>query len=206
MKKIFFLLIIIFFIAGCTTYNELNDLAIIKSIGIKCNNNDNYTLYAEIIDEIDKDNIPKTKIIETNANTIKELFENIKILVNKEIYLSHIDLIIIDENIKNKDLDNIINYFLDNKEFRNDFLTIFSNDIKELLENSKYDEIEKIIISNKDNKKIIKISFEEIMQNYLDNKPFYLSKVTFEDKIIFNGNYKYFNNKLERIDNNESRT
>lgn len=201
MKKILFIIICLLFITGCQKYNELNDLAIIKSIGIK--KEENYIIYAEIIDEIDKDNNPKTKIIEANASEISELFENIKILVNKEIYLSHIDLIILDENLKDYDYKNIINYFIQHKEFRNDFLVVLSSDIKTILEKSKYDEIEELIMTNKESKEIIKVSFEEIIQNFLDNKPFYLSKVIYSEKIMFDGNYKYFHQTLERIQNEE---
>ena len=204
MKKTFFL-IILFFLTGCTAYNELNELAIIKSIGIE-KNNDKYILYSLVIDEIDKDNIPKTEVIETEGKDIKELFQNIKKLVNKEIYLSHIDLIILNKNIKDNDLNNIINYFINHNEFRNDFLTVISDNIKDVLKNSKYDEIENIIITNKDSKEIIKISFEEIIEKFLNKEIIYVSSIDYQEKIIFNVNYKYINNKLERINNEENRT
>lgn len=204
MKKIL-LLIIIFTITGCTQYSELNELAIIKSIGIKKENN--YTLYAEIIDEVEKNNIPKTKIIEVTGNTVEELFQNINMFINKKIYFSHIDLIIFDEKLNNDDYKNIINYFLNNKEFRNDFLAITSNNIKNILNNSKYDEIEKIIVTNKENKEIIKTSFEEIINSFLTKKSFTVSEINYDkdDKELkYNGNYKFINSKLERINNEEN--
>lgn len=197
MKK--YLLLIILFLTGCTKYNDLNELAIIKSIGISHDNE--YTLFAEIIDEIDKDNNPITKVIETKDKDLNKLFNNIKLLVNKEIYFSHIDLLILDINLNNNDYQKIINYFLEHHEFRNDFLCVLSKDIKNVLENTKYDEIEDLINTNKESKNIIKISFEEIMKNYLDKQVFTLSEVSYNEKIIFNGNYKYHNNKLERITN-----
>lgn len=195
MKKILILLIILFQ-TGCNKYTELNELAIIKSIGIS--KNDNYTLYAEIISDI-KDNEPKTEIIEITSDNIDHLFKNIKLLVNKEIYFSHIDLIILDFNLDNNDYDNLIKYFLQHHEFRNDFLTILSKDIKNILNNSQYDEIEELIITNKESKDVIKKTFEEIMQEYLDNHEFTLSSITYQDKIIFDGNYYYKDNKLEVI-------
>ena len=197
MKK--YLLLIILFLTGCTKYNDLNELAIIKSIGIS--HNEEYTLFAEIIDEIDKDNNPITKVIETKDKDLNKLFNNIKLLVNKEIYFSHIDLLILDINLNNNDYQKIINYFLEHHEFRNDFLCVLSKDIKNVLENTKYDEIEDLITTNKESKNIIKISFEEIMKNYLDKQVFKLSEVSYNEKIVFNGNYKYQNNKLERITN-----
>ena len=176
MKKIFLLFFIII-ITGCMRYTELNDLAIIKSIGIERNNE--YTLYLEIIDEVDKDNKPKTTIKKTNGKNIQELFTNINKTINKDVYLSHIDLLILDERLNHNDYQNIFKYFINNHKLRNDFLTIMSNDIKKLLENTKYDEIEKLIQNKKNN--IIKISFEEIISNYLNknNFKFFISKYLF---------------------------
>lgn len=195
MKKILLLLIILF-LTGCNKYTELNELAIIKSIGIE--KKDNYTLYAEIISDI-KDNEPVTDIIKVSSDNIDNLFNIIKLSVNKEIHFSHIDLLILDVNLDNNDYNKIIDYFLKHHEFRNDFLTILSSDINTVLNNSKYDEIENLIITNKESKNVIKISFEKIIQEYLDNHEFNLSSIKYENKIIFNGNYHYKDNKYEVI-------
>ncbi len=205
MKKIIIIITFLLFLTtGCKQYNDLNELAIIKSIGI--DKKDEYTLYAEIIEKIDKDNNPQTKIIETNGKTMDDLFTNIKTLVNKEIYLSHIDLIILSDSLKNEDYKKIINYFLNHKEFRNDFLCVMSSEIKNVLEKSQYDEIEKLIMTNKESKTIIKINFEEIIKNFLDNKKFIISKVIYDqDEIKFIGNYEYYNNKLERIEDEKAK-
>ena len=198
MKKKY-LLIILLLLTGCTKYNDLNELAIIKSIGIS--HNKEFTLYAEVIEEIDKDNIPKMKIIETSSNDISNLFNNIKTLVNKEIYFSHIDLILLDFNLDKNDYHTLIKYLLEHNEFRNDYYTVLSKDIKKVLENSKYDEIEELLTTNKESKDIVKITFEEVIKNFLDNDTFTLSEVAFQEKVVFTGNYKYKNNKLERVNN-----
>ncbi len=203
MKKILILTIILL-LTGCNNYTELNDLAIIKSIGIS--KDDNYTLYAEIINKVDKENIPEKKIYEIKAKKIDELFTNIKTMVNKEIHLSHIDLIILNNKLDKKDLENIIKYFINHQELRNDFLVVISSKIKEVLTNSKYDEIEKIIITNKESKNIIKINFDEVIDKYLNNKPFKLSEIIYNNEIVFNGNYLYNNGKFERITNEKNWT
>ena len=198
MKKLF-LIIILLLLTGCTKYNDLNELAIIKSIGIS--HDKEYTLYAEVIEEIDKDNNPKMKVIETNSKDINNLFNNIKKLVNKEIFFSHIDLIILDFNLNDEDYKNIINYFLEHNGFRNDYYCVLSKDIKKILENSKYDEIEELLTTNKESKNIVKVTFEEVIRDFLNNNPFTLSEVNYQDEIIFTGNYNYQNNKFERINN-----
>ena len=205
MKKVIIIIIAIItliYVNGGQNYTELNDLAIIKSIGITYENNE-YTLYAEIIDEINKDNIPQTKVISTSNKEIKELFDDIKLLVNKEIYLSHIDLLIISETLKNDNYEEIINYFLNNKDIRNDFMCIFSNEIEEVLKNSKYDEVEELITTNKDSKNVINVTFEEIIKDFLDTKSFKASYITYDEEIKFTNNVLYKNNKTERINNDQ---
>ena len=139
------------------------------------------------------------QLVKVNGKSISKLFSNIKLLVNKEIYLAHVDLLILDFNLDNNDYKELIHYFLKNKELRNDFLCIASDDIEKVLENSQYDEIEELIETNKESKNIINITFEEIIKDFLDNQKFNISRVNYNEKIYFDGNYQFTNNKLERI-------
>ena len=199
MKKLLILLIIIL-LTGCSRYTELNELAITKSIGITYQE-DNYILYAEIIDKVNKDNTPVTKIVTVEGKTVEEVFTDIKLSINKEIHLSHIDLIILSDTLNDNNYQEIIKYFIINKDLRNDYLTILSNDITEILANANYDEIEELIKTNKDSKNIINVSFQEIMQSFIDYKTFKAPYLIYDQEIKFTGNYQYLNNKLERINN-----
>lgn len=203
MKKLF-IIIILLFSTSCIKYTELNDLSIVKSIGITYSNN-SYSLYVEIYEEIKKNNEPKTKIINTSANTINELFNNIKLMSNKEIYLSHIDLLILDEKLNNKNYQEIINYFINNN-FRNDFYCIITKDVKRLLTNSKYDEIETFLKANNESKNIINSFFDDIINSYLNNNSFFISMINYNNDLVYDGNYFYSNNNLERISNEKNRT
>lgn len=197
MKKLVFLTFILL-LTGCNKYTDLESLAIIKSIGIS--HNEEYTIYAQIIDEITKDREVKMKVIESTDSNLEKAIQNIKNKINKELFMSHIDLLIIDHNLRNNDYQNIIDYFISSNNYRNDFLCVFSKEIQSVLENSKYDEIEKLLETNKESKNIIYKNFEEVIREYLDNKYFTLSNITYNKEIVFNGNLKY-NGYLERIIN-----
>ena len=196
MKKILVIFLLLIS-TSCIKYNDLNKLSIIKTIGISYN--DSYTLYAEIYEEIKKDNEPKTKILEINGKTIEESFNKLKSFSNKEIFLSHIDLLILDQNLKDENYQDIINYILNNHNFRNDFNCIFSSNIKKLLKNSQYNEIEDFLKSNCESKEIINQSFDEVINNFLNNKPISLSMITYDKRIKYLNNYKYYHNQIERI-------
>ena len=87
MKK-YLILIIIFFLTGCSSYIELNDLAIIDTIGIQKEDN-NYKITISYIEEIEENNLnPQTKIIEVKDTNINQLFNNLSLKINKKIYLS----------------------------------------------------------------------------------------------------------------------
>lgn len=203
MKKI--ILIILFLcLTGCD-YIELNDLSIIKSIGIDYQDNE-YILYAEIIDDINKENIPTTKIITAKDQSIKDCFQKLIVLSNKTIHYSHIDLLILSTNLSNDNLKETFNYFLENKSFRNDFMTIASNEIENLINNSEFDEIEELIENNQ-HKELINIDIEEVIKKYLDNQCFTLSLLVYEDdNVTYKYNVKYANNKVERIDYEKSKS
>ena len=200
MKKIIIIMILLF-LTGCD-YVELNDLSIIKSIAIDYQENQ-YSLYAEIIDEINDDNTPTTKIIEVDGKNINECFSKLIIHSNKTIHYSHIDLLILSTNLNNKNLEEIFNYFLENNYFRNDFMTISSNDPKTLIKDSKYDEIEQFLKNNQ-HKELINIDIEEVIKKYLNNNTIILSLFEYKNNnILYKYNVKYINNSIERINYEE---
>jgi len=195
MKKYTLLIIILFFLNGCS-YIELNDLGIINTIGIE-KQNDTYKMYATIIFE-DKD---KSKFIELEENSIQKIIDNLKLSLNKKIYLSHLDLLIINDTIKNKELEEIINFFINNNDARNDFLTVFSDNIKDTLSNSTYKEINNLIkINEKETSKAIYTTMNDIMNNYYNQEPIYLSKVS--SKI--EGTMMFYHNKYQEFNNDDT--
>ena len=189
MKKI--LLLLIFIITGCTQYNDLKELTIIKSIGI--NYEDNYHVYAQIIDSIDEQKNPKMKTIESNGKTITESFHNLEKLISKDVFLSHVDLLVLDKDLNSNNYQEIITYFINNNSFRNDFYCVFSSNVKKLLEQSKYDEIE-IFLKTNNHKDIIK-NFDTVIKEYIDNKTIILSNIDYHNGIKYSGKYQY--NKKE---------
>ena len=160
-------------------------------------------LFQKLDYQIKKNVNPKTKVIEVDGKSIKEAFDNLKNKVDKEIFMSHIDLLILDKNLNDKNIQEIIDYFIYNSEMRNDFLTIISNEINELLTNTKYDEIETFIKTNNYIRNIINISFEEIANNYLEKKDFFITSINYNNYFIYQ-NYYFHDNNLKELNNEEN--
>ena len=112
MKKIF-LITLIFLLTGCFNYRELNDIAIITSIGIDYDKE--YKVSFLIADsKEDNSNEYKSTIITGNGKTLEKCFSNIKKKSSKKLYYGHLKLVIINENIL--DISYIINTLTKNYE------------------------------------------------------------------------------------------
>ena len=203
MKKII-ILIIILLLTGCNSYIELNDLGIIQIIGLE-KIDDNYKLTTSIIEKVDEDTNPIISIYTIEGNTIPELFNKLSLSLNKKIYLSHLDTLIINDSIKTNELENIINFFLNNNESRNDFLIITTNDIYNVINNTKSENITDLVkLNEKENSQSIYTTMYDLINNYYNKEPIYLTNIKFQDKLFINGITKIEHNKHIQIDEDKS--
>lgn len=203
MKKLI-ILIIILLLSGCHSYIELNDLGIIQIIGLEKINN-NYKLTTSIIENIDKDNNITYSIYNIEGNNIPELFDKLSLNLNKKIYLSHLDTLIINDSINSNELENIINFFLNNNESRNDFLIISTNNISNIINNTKSENINNLVKLNElESSKSIYTTMYDLINNYYNHNPIYLTNIEYKDKLFINGIDKIEHNKHVLINEDES--
>lgn len=102
MKKLLVIVISLFLIFGTNNYKELNSLAIITNIGIEKNNDKIKIIFQEIIPERKENKIEKTYKYYTNdSNNLNNAFSRLGDDITKEIYLEHLENII----IRTDDLD-----------------------------------------------------------------------------------------------------
>ena len=138
MKKLILLIILTIFLTGCDSYIELNDLVVINAIGIE-KDNELYKIYISLVETKNKENI--TKIIEDKGSSINQILDNLSLTLNKKIYLSHLELLVVNNTIKDKEWQEIVNFFLNNNETREDYLVAYSNDLKKALETKEFNYI-----------------------------------------------------------------
>ena len=198
MKKIilFFLLITL---TGCN-YIELNNLSIIKSISIDYYDNE-YIINAEIISQIEQNHNIKTKILKVNNQDLNKCFNELTKLSNKSIHYSHIDLLMVSSHLKKKQYQEIFTYFVNHKDFRNDFLVISADDAITILEKSNYDEMEQLMLNNR-HPYLIRKSIEDVIKDFWERDEFTLSYFSYIDNsITYSGNLEYKHNRIERTNN-----
>lgn len=142
MKKILILIILAFTCTGCYDYKEINDLAIISAIGVDYDN-DKYIITLELLnDQIDKDSSKITSYTKVGSgDTLTSAIESAADKLAKQPLFNHIKLMVLSDTIVQNKFDNIIDLFLRNTYFRENFYVISSMNTKpDMLLNNTTDE------------------------------------------------------------------
>jgi len=169
-KKIIFLIFYLFLFTGCMNYTELNELGIIETMGIE-KQDDKFLITLNMIDaksENDESDELR-KYYQATGKNIADAFQNIYLKTSKQIYISHLETLIISEDILNKEIEMVIDFFLRNEESRNAFLIVLSKDTLPsdiLLEKEQNMEIRDLIKMNEKEYGITSlITFEDFARN-----------------------------------------
>lgn len=113
MKKIILIIISLFFLTGCADYTELENLGITSSLFIE------YDGEYKITSEIYKDE--EMEYVHSSGSTIAEAISSFNYKSKNDIYLSHLNAVIIDSKVEIKD---IIYYFLRNPKVNTNFFLV----------------------------------------------------------------------------------
>lgn len=128
MKKTLLILIAFIFtisLTGCGGYEELNNLSIVTAVAFD-KQDDNYELSFLIANSpkaqtSSKEGEAKTTVYSSQGKTIAEAAKTIEQIVPKQIYLGHINVVIISENIAKEGFLNIADWLLRNPQTRKKF-------------------------------------------------------------------------------------
>lgn len=207
MKKILILLCFIFLLSGCYDYVEIDDLVIISGMLLDYKDN-NYVVTSQVIENESK---TKIKIYTTECLQIDECIYELSKISNKDIFLSHLKVLILTESVINNGKDyydyflrdtkskmNFYIYYVDDK-YKDEILNIYKEDsgsalyIKDLME-----------FNNKIFSSSTPVSFLDLIYKKLEYgiEPIYPNlKVNKnnDEKILFLENLITFNNKKEKI-------
>lgn len=134
MKKLFLIFILLPIISGCWGYRELNDLVIVTAFAVEEKDN-NIHLTAQIM------NVKKNQgqgqqanqkftIYESEGKTFYEALRKMTLQSPNKLYVSHVEVFIIDEAVAKKGIKEYLDYPLRETEMRTDFKILISKDSK----------------------------------------------------------------------------
>ena len=128
MKK-YIILFFSFFLLGCQNYKELNNSAIVSAIGIDKTNN-KYKVTIQVVNteknKNDQSDLNTPIIYTSSGNNISEALNNISLKSPKMLYLGHLEVVIISENLARGGTNEIIDYFLRNNQINKNFTILVS--------------------------------------------------------------------------------
>ena len=136
MKKIFvvvFTLFILLLSSGCYNYKEINEMAIVSSIGIdKDDKNDKYIVSAQIMNSKGSEDSEDSQIIvyTKEGDTIHEALRNVTLESPRKLYGNHLSKIVLSEEVAKEGIDNVLDTFNRLSEVRNEFIITVVKDNK----------------------------------------------------------------------------
>lgn len=124
MKKVIFILFIpLLLLSGCS-YRELNELAIVSTIGIDYQDG-KYIISAQVVDfskaETASDESEETTLLYVGEGpTVLTAVRDIYNKYPKNIHLAHLELVILGKDVALKDVTKVLNYFITSPEATGD--------------------------------------------------------------------------------------
>ena len=176
-KKIILIAVIsLLLLTGCYDYKELNTIGIISATEIS-KDKDGFIVKAHVINPHapDKTTITETPFIIYTAHgkTLQEAFRNITSSSTKFLYSNHLQILIINESIAKKNLNDIVDFFARNPSIRTEFYVLIgkNENILNMITPGSItsSNIKKIIETNQEYLGTSNIvTFNEFLNMYLD--------------------------------------
>lgn len=164
--KILIVIPLLLLLTGCYNYKDLNNLAIVSGISIVYNNN-KFEVSVEIVNPSLNDNNSRFVIYKSSDSSIQEAIRKISYECPKQLYLSHMNVLIIGEDVSKDYLSDILDFFARNTEIRSEFYVLIGKDKDILTITTPLEKLSSESIMNS-----LKVS-----HNYLG----YTNLVTFQD-------------------------
>jgi spore germination protein KC len=131
MKKLF-LILILFSLSGCWNYRELNQLAI--ATGFAIDYIDDEFQVTILISNSQKQNSSSdnskasTAIYKGMGKTIFEAIKDAAMSISKQVYLSHIEVLVLSSEVASSKTMEVIDFFFRYPQTRNEFLMVIAED------------------------------------------------------------------------------
>lgn len=134
MKKIILLISFILILSGCYDYKELNDMSIVSGIGIDFIDNE-YIVSLEIT-RSSKDGSSteiESNVVTGSDSNISNAFNKAMNLTDKEVYLEHVELLIISTELAEYGISDVFDYIVRNTTINSNYFVVIGDNPKELL-------------------------------------------------------------------------
>lgn len=142
-KYLIALIIIVIVFNGLQNLRELNDLAIVKAMGIDITEDGKYKAIAIVSDTSEKESLDKGIIYEAEGESVQEAIRFIVDKSPKKLYLAHMETLILSEKIAKEKFMETLDFFIRDNEGSNNFYLFIANqsDAKDIIKAINDEEI-----------------------------------------------------------------
>ena len=179
MKKVKLIILIIFpiILSGCS-YTELNKLAIVSALGVDYIDG-KYEITAQVMDvkKLDTGAEENSIIYEAQGETIGKAIRNLSEKYPKNVYLGHVEIIILGKEVAEQKINDIFDYVMRSPEVRSTGYVLINKDQSAKITLEPENEKEKSFATEqiksslesatKRSGTVYLITFEELLQSYL---------------------------------------
>lgn len=137
MKKVAILIILLFLLTGCD-YKELSEISIATVLGID-KQKDIYTISSLVVGKEENE----TLLYTGKGSSITTALSNLNLNLSENLYLNHVQTVLVSEKIAKEGMEPILDYFIKNDSIQNNFYLFLAHDasaediLKSLLKNSQ---------------------------------------------------------------------
>lgn len=129
MKR-FCILFLILFLTGCWNYQELNEYAIVTGMSVDYKEGKYEISFLIANGNKTEQEQAKTSLITGEGETIYNAIKDISLASPKELYISHLSVVIISEEVARDGISNLLDYLLREPQSHQNFYLLISKDTK----------------------------------------------------------------------------
>lgn len=129
MKKLF-ILFLLFFLTGCWNYQELNEYAIVTGMSVDLKDGKYEVSFLIANGNKTEQEQAKTSLLSGEGETIYNAIKDISLSSPKELYISHLSVVIISEGVARDGISNLLDYLLREPQSHQNFYLLVSKDTK----------------------------------------------------------------------------
>lgn len=175
MKKIIVIMILLFS-TGCWNYQELSSYAIVTGMAIDYIDGE-YEISILISNGNNKDETNVTTVVSGKGDSIYKAYQQIGLISPKELYVSHMSVVIISENYARHGISNLLDFLMRDSNFHQSFFITIAKESKAkdvlstlspLANYASQNITEKIKSAEKLQGEIITASFIDFIKKYLE--------------------------------------
>lgn len=127
MRK-FFIILILLLTSGCWNYQELNEYAIVTGMAVDIEDNKYKISFLIANGNKNENEQTKTSIITGHGDSIYDAIKDISLMSPKELYISHLSVVIISEELAQKGISNLIDFLLREPQSHQNFYLLITKD------------------------------------------------------------------------------